>query len=393
MKRICLIAPGLLPVPATQGGAIETLMTSLIEENEKHGLLDLTVVTPYDDESRRWAERLRHTRFMMVSSPSRSQRIRYRGVHAVVRRALPSMNHLPNAFYLQALHAIRHETFDAVMLEGGPAEGLTAYDRLFPGKMWYHLHYTPAADQPFDSSASRVIAVSDFARRRWTENCTSRQRVITVRNGIGISRFMREISQSERAEIRSSLGFADADFVVMYCGRIIPEKGILELLDAIGAIDDDHVKLMIVGSSNFGPSERTPYVDQVVASANRLGDRAVFTGYVNNDDLYRFSKSADIQVVPSIWEEAAGLVVVEGMAAGLPLVVTDSGGIQEYASPECSITVERGDGLANSLADAIVALRDDPDRRRAMGEAGRHRARSFSTEAMYRQFVDACEQQ
>lgn len=392
MKRICLIAPGLLLVPATQGGAIETLMTSLIEENEKHGLLDLTVVAPYDDESRRRAERLRHTRFIMVSSPSRPQKVWYRGVHAVVRRALPSMNHLSSVFYLQAMQAIRRETFDVVMLEGGPAEGLTAYDRLFPGKMWYHLHYTPAADQPFDSSASRVIAVSDFAGRRWAENCVRRQRIITVRNGIDISRFMREISQSERTVIRSSLGFADDDFVVMYCGRIIPEKGILELLDAIGAIDDAHVKLMIIGSSNFGPSERTPYVDQVVASANRLGDRAVFTGYVDNDDLYRFSKSADMQVVPSIWEEAAGLVVVEGMAAGLPLVVTNSGGIQEYVSSECSITVDRDGELANSLADAIVTLRDDPARRRIMSEVGRSRARSFSTETMYRQFVDACEQ-
>ena len=44
--RICLIAPGLLPVPATQGGAIETLMTSLADENERQQRLDLTVVTP-----------------------------------------------------------------------------------------------------------------------------------------------------------------------------------------------------------------------------------------------------------------------------------------------------------------------------------------------------------
>ena len=49
--RICLIAPGLLPVPATQGGAIETLMTSLADENERQQRLDLTVVTPADTES------------------------------------------------------------------------------------------------------------------------------------------------------------------------------------------------------------------------------------------------------------------------------------------------------------------------------------------------------
>ena len=52
MKRICLIAPGLLPVPATQGGAIETLMTSIVNQNELYKKLDLTVVTTFDDESK-----------------------------------------------------------------------------------------------------------------------------------------------------------------------------------------------------------------------------------------------------------------------------------------------------------------------------------------------------
>ena len=49
LKRICLIAPGLLPVPATQGGAIETLMTSIVNQNELYKELDLTVVTTFDD--------------------------------------------------------------------------------------------------------------------------------------------------------------------------------------------------------------------------------------------------------------------------------------------------------------------------------------------------------
>ena len=52
LKRICLIAPGLLPVPATQGGAIETLMTSIVNQNELYKELDLTVVTTFDDESK-----------------------------------------------------------------------------------------------------------------------------------------------------------------------------------------------------------------------------------------------------------------------------------------------------------------------------------------------------
>lgn len=392
MKKICLVAPGLLPVPATQGGAIETLMTSLIEENEKHHLIDLTVVAPHDDRSRTQADALRHTRFIMIPSASPLIKAKHRLMNAIVRRVSTSTRRSPSAFYDQVLHAIRHERFDAVILEGGPADGLSAYDKRFPGKMWYHLHYTPGADQPFFSSASRVMAVSDFAGMRWRENCTNhRSEVVTVRNGIDITRFTRTISPQERADLRSSLGFSDEDFVVMYCGRIMREKGILELLQAIEMIDDPHVKLMIIGSSNFGPSERTPYVDKVTALADRLGERVAYTGYVPNDRLYRYSKIADMQVVPSIWEEAAGLVGVEAMAAGLPLVVTRSGGIQEYVSSDCAITVNRDDHLISGLAQAITELLNDPDRRVAMSDAGVQRASSFDTESMYRRFVEACE--
>ncbi|MGE4599356.1 glycosyltransferase family 1 protein, partial [Bifidobacterium longum subsp. longum] len=66
MKRICLIAPGLLPVPATQGGAIETLMTSIVNQNELYKKLDLTVVTTFDDESKGLAESMRSTKFVLI---------------------------------------------------------------------------------------------------------------------------------------------------------------------------------------------------------------------------------------------------------------------------------------------------------------------------------------
>ncbi|OXN01191.1 glycosyltransferase family 4 protein [Bifidobacterium vansinderenii] len=292
MKKICLVAPGLLPVPATQGGAIETLMTSLIEENEKHHLIDLTVVAPHDDRSRTQADAFRHTRFIMIPSASPLIKAKHRLMNAIVRRVSTSTRRSPSAFYDQVLHAIRHE-----------------------------------------------------------------------------------------------------DFVVMYCGRIMREKGILELLQAIEMINDPHVKLMIIGSSNFGPSERTPYVDKVTALADRLGERVAYTGYVPNDRLYRYSKIADMQVVPSVWEEAAGLVGVEAMAAGFPLVVTCSGGIQEYVSSDCAITVDRDDHLISGLDQAITDLLNDPDKRASLSDAGAQRAPLFDTKSMYHRFVEACERQ
>lgn len=64
------------------------------------------------------------------------------------------------------------------------------------------------------------------------------------------------LRSAEESEVHWA--FTDDDFIVIFCGRIMREKGVLELLQAISEIDDQHVKLMIVGSADFGPSNRTP---------------------------------------------------------------------------------------------------------------------------------------
>ena len=202
LKRICLIAPGLLPVPATQGGAIETLMTSIVNQNELYKELDLTVVTTFDDESKRLAKSLHYTKFVLIPSTTVFERLKHRVKNVFIRRFFPSQRLSPSAFYDVALRNIRHESFDGVVFEGGPSSGITAFDDSFPGKMWYHLHYTPTFDKPFSSSASRVFAVSDFVGKAWCMNCTSQQKVITVHNGIDMSRFSRHVDAAERRRIR-----------------------------------------------------------------------------------------------------------------------------------------------------------------------------------------------
>ena len=66
--------------------------------------------------------------------------------------------------------------------------------------------------------------------------------------------------------------------------------------------------------------------------------------------------SANIAVVPSIWDEPAGRVVLEAEAAGLPLIVSDAGGIAEYTNDECAITVKRGENFVQDLKNSILYL-------------------------------------
>ncbi len=383
--RVCLVSPGLLPVPATQGGAIETLMTTLMRQNERFHRMDLTVVSPDEPKARKLAEEYRSTRVVFLQSLGLPYKVanRVRNLWNRKKRSYVS------AYYAKALAAVKKAgPFDAVVVEGGPCDALAPYEDYCDDALMYHLHYDPTT--PFHSTGySRVIAVSEYVANSWKRNCLDPVTDVRVaHNGIDVSKFQREFTEEDRKAIRARLGFASDDFVALYCGRIIEVKGVLELLKAVQRIDDDRVKLMVVGSPDFAKSSRTPYLDKVQSLVDELGDRVAFTGYVPNDQVYQYSKSADVQVVPSLWEDAAPTVCMEAMAAGLPLLVTRSGGMQEYTTPECAVTVEKDERIVDSLADALRELSGDSKGLESMSEAALLRSRKYTEESFYREFVE-----
>lgn len=391
MKRVCLVAPGMLPVPATQGGAVETLITTLVKQNEIKGNMELTVVTPRDQKNGLEASFFKKTRFIFVPTANSVKKFTYRCIQFVWNKL--GLNHsfpLNTLFQRKVAKLVSPEEYDIVVMEGGMFKPTALYRKRYKGKLWYHLHGVP--EESFKCPGyETVIAVSEFAKERWLQYCDedTTHSVYVVHNGIDISKFQREFTVEDRKMVRSRLGFASDDFVALYCGRIIDVKGVLELLQAIQRIDDDHVKLLVVGSPDFAKSSRTPYLDKVQSLVDELDDRVAFTGYMPNDQVYRYSKSADVQVVPSLWEEAAGLVGVEAMAAGLPLIVSRSGGLQEYVPEDCSVVVERNESFVSSLSNAIMSLRDLPELRRSMAENSLHHAGWFSESAFYDEFVKA----
>ena len=95
---------------------------------------------------------------------------------------------------------------------------------------------------------------------------------------------------------------------------------------------------------------------------------------------------ADVQAVPTIGDEAAGLVAVEGMASGIPLICTDSGGLTEYCSNGDSIIIDRGKDLPHKLAKAIMCVRDNPTMK-AVAKRKRDKVlEEYSRQVYYREY-------
>ncbi len=147
---------------------------------------------------------------------------------------------------------------------------------------------------------------------------------------------------------------ADNEKIILFVGRLVYEKGIQHLIAAMPKILEKYhdSKLVIAGKGGM--------IDELKAQVNAMGisNKVYFTGYLNSKQVVKMYKCADVAVFPSTYEPF-GIVALEGMLSGTPVVVSDVGGLNEI--------VQHGEngmksyaGNPNSLADSIVSLLYDP---------------------------------
>jgi spore coat protein SA len=149
--------------------------------------------------------------------------------------------------------------------------------------------------------------------------------------------------------------------VVLFVGRLIPEKGVHVLLEAMDLLQKQGVKInaKVVGSVNFGDDRGSAYVDGLHRNAPA---NVAFIPYVAGDALAEHFRSSTIFCCPSIWEEPFGMVNVEAMASGLPVVASRVGGIPEIFARGGGILVAKGSPV--ELAAALQRLAEDETERR-----------------------------
>ncbi|MBD3368055.1 MAG: glycosyltransferase [Candidatus Eisenbacteria bacterium] len=209
----------------------------------------------------------------------------------------------------------------------------------------------------------RIIVVSEDSRRRYLRSYRPpADKVVAIHNGIDLTRFQKV---GPRDEVRAELGLDASDLAATVVGRLTPGKGHDTLLDAAPAVLEavPSLRLLLVGN---GPLEEET---RARADALGLGERVLFTGF--RDDVPDLLAASDLFVLPS-HGESFPLTVLEAMAAGLPVIASDVGGICEAVDHGRSgLLVPAAEPEA--LADALRRLGGDAGLRREMGERGRVR--------------------
>lgn len=197
----------------------------------------------------------------------------------------------------------------------------------------------------------------------------AREKFAVIHSGIDFSSY--HASETSREAVRRELGIPADGLVIGTLGRLTAIKGQDDLVAAFAAVGIDNAWLLLVGDGE----ER----DALLVQARRLGveDRLVLAGW--RQDIYAVLGAMDIFALPSL-NEGMGKALVEAMYAGLPCVATRVGGVPELLSDGVGLLVAAS--APQELAVALRQLATDPEARRRMGEAGRHRALAYGVEQM-----------
>ena len=232
-----------------------------------------------------------------------------------------------------------------------------------------------------------MIGVSEFVKEEYMKACNLPVKAHVLKNAIDVERFSRTVSEEQKRSIRKKLGLSEKDFVILYVGRIMEIKGVLELMQAVTSLKNQHIKLLIIGSSNFGKWAFSSYERKVKKLTKENKERIIFTGYVDNAEVYQYASVADVQCVPTLVEEAAGLVLLEAMAEGLPLIVTKSGGVMEYVNKDTAWSIER-ENIVEDLKSAICYMKEHPEAIKQMSENAKIKSKKYDETIYYKSFVE-----
>jgi phosphatidylinositol alpha-mannosyltransferase len=175
------------------------------------------------------------------------------------------------------------------------------------------------------------------------------------------------------AEVPPMPQFMDDKRNILFVGRQEPRKGLTHLLEAFAIVKRDmpRTRLIVVGPDGGLRGVCLRYIQQ-----NHLED-VVFTDYVSTEDLPRYYRTGDVFCAPNTGHESLGLIILEAMAAGLPIVASRIQGFEDVLEDGVhGVLVPPRDSEA--LAEALKRMLSDAGMRETMGRAGAGRARDYS---------------
>jgi spore coat protein SA len=313
--KVAIITPGSYPIPGSKSSSVELV----VQHTSKLFQKDVDVII-FGMKTRKqlFIERSGNITFYRYSFKTKT-------------------------YIQQVIEQLQHDLPDIIQIENRPRI-VKAIRRAFPkAKIILNLHSVKFISPPYMkeqilisylNQTDAIMVNSHFLKNYIVNqtNCNS-EKIIVNHLGVNTEQFKSKwelVSRSSLEVLKKELGVSNYK-ILLYVGRLIEIKGVHHILEAMPELikADPSIRLVIAGSTLEFSSKHTEYTARLIKQTEEIKDYVVFTSFIPHDKIHELFQIADLLVVPSAENEAFGLVNVEGMSTGTPVIATKSGGMPE----------------------------------------------------------------
>ena len=344
MNHIAMIAQPIQRIPPTSAAAVEWWMWQVARQLARSGrYVPHIICTGEGDPSPEYEER-DGVHFYRIT------------LSRTYKRVFQKWTRLdPFGYAARAARYVRKAGIDVVHTHNSPDLHMQLTKYL--GRQRGILHMHNEKQPPAHFRADRLLAVSEYLAG-WYRARVPGTDVRVITNGIDRQAYA---CGGPPAEWKTAL--PQDGQVILFAGRISPEKGLHILAEAFALLAPKRpdLRLVIIGGRSFGENDRARYADQVEAALKPFARQVLWLGSVHPEEMPRHYRAADLLVVPSVFEEPFGMVCLEGMAAGVPVLAARKGGLPEFVENGANGYLIDAPGDASSLAGQIERILAFPE--------------------------------
>lgn len=366
MKKIGIFiadSNGSYPVPASKGGAVPILVEHLIEINSIKKEADLEVVSFYDKKAYQISSIYKNVKFIWIKVPfilKALDKIIFNFVNFFLKKKKSiSYKSLFSLFYyiLKSSMILKKNSYDKVVLENNIPLAWIIKISKYTGDYYYHFHNIPRINancKEVFQNCKGILCVSQYVANQITAPNSpigpiEKDKTKVLYNCVDTKKFCPINDNMIKKFFREKYHINENDKVIIFVGRLSKEKGIDKLLEAVKLLKDSKIKVLIAGSLIHNSKVKDAYQKKLVELSKDIKEQIIFTGYINQEELVYLYNISNVAVLPSMWDEPAGLTMVEALSCGIPVITMNSGGIPEYVS-NCAVVLNKDD---DNLVDII----------------------------------------
>lgn len=378
MRKVLFVPSPTLPFPPVNGGAVQNLLNFLVESNEMNKNYNIEITSIFDSEAKKISDRYLSCKVHYINIPNLLVQLRDKQIRYLSGRFSSFIEYV----YLNGIKKIlTSNKYDIVIFENTHKYAYLLRDYLKNTYKLLHLHNDYLNSQIrnaelYTNSFDEIICISKYIQKQ-VLSIGNNTKTEVVYNGIDTSKFQK--NTRARSTIRSQLKIDDNTKVVLFSGRLVKEKGVLELVKAFSKVDEKlNTALLIIGSKTYGTTIKDKYLKDLEKMVSSSKMRIMFTGYVNYNEIADYYSVCDIGVMPTtLYEEALSLSVIEYMSMGMPVLISNSGGMVELVDPDCGFVIERNEEFISNLTARMEMLIRDENKFKLYSEEASIRANQF----------------